>query len=89
MIAHNEESETTRGGAAARPNGLQQGVMNHMIPSDEIEEFTWRVAGREMHPRSFCMMLSGSRRRAVYESQDYMEGLNAFLEKRSAFTTGK
>lgn len=91
----------------ARPvpaeRALDVGLINHILPSNEIESFVYAMAEDITHlsPLSISIAkeqiraISGARplspeaferiaslRRKVFESQDYQEGVTAFLEKR-------
>jgi methylmalonyl-CoA decarboxylase len=80
------------------------GVVNHVVPRDELEEFTvnlarqialtsplvLRVLKEEMRVLAGAHPLSPETyerlqalRREVYDSQDYQEGIRAFIEKRA------
>jgi methylmalonyl-CoA decarboxylase len=79
------------------------GVLNHLLPAERLESFTYELAGQiarnaplaiaaikeqlrilgnshALSPETF-ERLQGLRRQ-VYDSQDYLEGPRAFLEKR-------
>jgi methylmalonyl-CoA decarboxylase len=87
--------------AAARAEKL--GILNHLVPEPEIEDFTYNLARQitRNSPLSISVIKEQLRilanshplspetferiqalRRRVYESQDYLEGKNAFLQKR-------
>lgn len=89
---------------------LASEVVNHVVPAEEIETFTWNLARgiAEMSPLSIAVakeqirLLSDARplspeaferiqgmRRSVYDSADYHEGIQAFIEKRKPQWTGK
>jgi methylmalonyl-CoA decarboxylase len=81
------------------------GLMNHLVPADELESFTYDLANRigeksalsvAVIKQQFELLMEAetslnpyvaerisSLRSIVYNSRDYREGLNAFLEKRS------
>jgi len=98
----------------ARPISAERaervGLINHLVPADEIEAFTLdlarTIAGNA--PLSIAVMkeqlriLAGAHpmtpqgfervqglRRLVYDSQDYQEGVRAFLEKRPPVFHGR
>ena len=79
------------------------GILNFLVPSDELEQFTLDLATKisRHSPLSMAVIKEQFRilsaaypvtaetfermqslRRKVYESQDYVEGIQAFLEKR-------
>jgi methylmalonyl-CoA decarboxylase len=81
----------------------QLGVLNHLVPAVELEDFTYAMAAQiaQNSPISISVMkeqlqILGNAlplspeaferiqglRRLVYNSQDYLEGQKAFLEKR-------
>lgn len=81
----------------------QLGILNHFVPVDEIESFTFEMAQTisrnsplsigvikeqirllaSAHPLSpLTFERIQGLRRLVYDSKDYMEGINAFNEKR-------
>lgn len=99
-IAH-EMFFTAKPIAASR--ALQVGILNHLVPSEDLESFTYDMARQiaENSPLAISVikeqlrLLSNSRplspetferiqglRRSAYDSSDYQEGKNAFLEKR-------
>lgn len=81
----------------------QYGLLNHLVPSEKLEDFTWNIAKKittrsplaisvikeqfrilsDAHPISphTFERIQGLRRQ-VYDSRDYAEGIQAFLEKR-------
>jgi methylmalonyl-CoA decarboxylase len=86
------------------------GILNHVVPEEELERFTYEMAGRiaENSPLAISVikeqlrLLAGSHplspetferiqglRRQAYDSQDYLEGKRAFLEKRKPKFIGK
>lgn len=97
-----EMTFTGRPVAAQRAEGL--GMVNHVVPAEEIEDFTYELAGAiaQNAPLAIAVMkeqlriLAGAHpmspqgfervqglRRAVYNSEDYSEGIRAFKEKRA------
>ncbi len=79
------------------------GVLNHLVPEQELDEFTYELARKITHnsPLSIRVIKEQIRllanahplsphtferiqglRRLVYDSKDYAEGINAFMEKR-------
>lgn len=99
---------TARPVDAARAERL--GLINHLVPADELEAFTHELAATMAGnaPLSMAVMkeqlriLAGAHpmspqgfervqglRRLVYDSDDYREGVRAFLEKRPAVFRGR
>jgi len=89
---------------------LQVGILNHLIPTAELEEFTHDMAHQiaENSPLAISVikeqlrLLANSHplspdtfermqglRRTAYDSADYLEGKNAFFEKRKPQFKGK
>jgi methylmalonyl-CoA decarboxylase len=89
---------------------LRIGILNHLKPVEEVEEFTYDMANQiccnsplsisvikeqlrllanssALSPETF-ERIQGLRRRA-YDSSDYREGKQAFLEKRKPVFTGE
>jgi methylmalonyl-CoA decarboxylase len=82
---------------------LTLGILNHVVPVEELEEFTMKVAGKmiansplsirvikeQLNTLGNAMPISPQTfehidmlRRIAGTSKDYLEGLNAFYEKR-------
>jgi len=94
----------------AAERALRVGLLNHLVPAAELEDFTYTLA-REIagnSPLSISVIKEQFRllanalplspetferiqglRRLVYDSEDYQEGLMAFLEKRKPVFRGK
>lgn len=89
---------------------LEVGLLNHLVPAAEVEEFTFKLAGviasnshlavavikeqfrllSEAHPiNPDAFERIQALRRKVYNSHDYEEGINSFLEKRKPKFTGE
>ncbi len=98
----------------ARPisaeRALRLGMINDVVPRDELEGFTRQLADQIAETSPMCVtlmkeelrILSKSRpmsaetferlqgqRRHVYDSRDYREGIQSFLEKRRPEFTGE
>jgi methylmalonyl-CoA decarboxylase len=98
----------------ARPidadRAMQVGILNHLVPTDELEAFTYAMATQitENSPLAIAVIkeqlrllgnshplspetferIQGLRRKA-YDSTDYLEGKNAFSEKRKPVFKGE
>jgi methylmalonyl-CoA decarboxylase len=89
---------------------LQLGILNHVVPPEELETFTYDLARKitqnsplsisvmkeQLHILSNALPISAETferiqglRRLVWDSEDYVEGKQAFLEKRPAVFKGK
>lgn len=89
---------------------LQVGILNHLVPTDELEAFCHAMAAQisENSPLAIAVIkeqlrllgnshplspetferIQGLRRKA-YDSSDYLEGKNAFYEKRKPVFRGE
>ena len=89
---------------------VEQGIVSHAIPRDQLESVTQAIAGQIAQNSPLVIgllkeelrLLSASHnlspetfervqalRRQVYDSEDYQEGIRAFLEKRAPRFEGK
>jgi methylmalonyl-CoA decarboxylase len=89
---------------------LQVGILNHLVPVENLEQFTYEMARKiaanaplaNMVMKEQLRLLSDNYpirpetfeyvqglRRKVYDSRDYQEGKQAFIEKRRPVFTGE
>ncbi len=98
------------GQSISAQRALEVGFVNHVIPLEELETFTFQLAARiaENAPMVVSVLKEQLRvlneaaplnpeafervqalRRAVYDSDDYKEGISAFFDKRKPSFSGK
>lgn len=94
----------------AAERALQVGILNHLVPAEQLEAFTYDLAAKiaRLSPLSISAMKESIRllanasplppnmferiqglRRKVYDSADYKEGIQAFLDRRPAEFRGE
>ena len=94
--------------ARAVPLGAQRaerlGIINHMVPIEELEAFTQELAARVARNSPLCVTVIKEQlmvledadmpsreelernrelRRRVFDSEDYLEGIRSFRERRA------
>jgi len=89
---------------------MESGVINHVVPAEELEAFTHQLAAQIVETSPLVLRILKeelrvlasahpitpeayeriqSLRREVYDSEDYQEGIRAFLDKRKPSFNGK